>query len=87
MPTLSFQPTTNFFEQPSKLCNTNRIYINTIFWWWKITKEEEMEKSFGLSKKYTKTETQPFWFLKLKPGFGVKRILGNKKKRACAGGF
>ena len=31
-----------------------------------------MEESFGISKKDTKTKTkteiQPFWFLKLKPG-------------------
>ena len=42
-----------------------------------ITKEEEMEESFGLRKKDTKTKTeiQPFWFLKPKPGFGCTLAL------------
>jgi hypothetical protein len=77
MPTLSFQPANLLFEQLSNLCNTSRICINTIFEGWKITKEEEMEESFGLSKKDTKTKTeiQPFWFLKPKPGFSCTVVL------------
>ena len=41
------------------------------------TMEKEMEESFGLSKKDTKTKTeiQPFWFLKPKPGFGCTLAL------------